>query len=59
MNLQQIRKGKKMTQQALATRLGVDQTTVSKWEKNETFPRKDTLKQIAEILQCSLDELVA
>ena len=58
-NLQKIRKEKGITQQKLAKKLGVDQTTISKWEKNETYPRLENLKQIAKILQCSLDELVA
>ena len=58
MNLKNIRKEKKMTQLKLAKKLEVDQSTVSKWEKEVALPSIQTLKKIAEILKCSVEELI-
>ena len=59
MNIRQCRKSKGLTQLDLADALGVERTTVTMWENNKSSPSILTLKQIAKILQCSLDELVA
>ena len=59
MNIKECRRSKKLTQSDLANALGVERTTVSMWENNCSRPSIDTLKQIAKILNCSLDELIA
>ena len=40
-NLIQLRKMKKMTQEAIAEKLGVTRQAVSKWEAGETVPDLD------------------
>ena len=39
----------KLSQDALADRLGVTQRTIIKWEKDETIPKLPVLKEISEI----------
>lgn len=39
----------KLSQEALAGRLGVTQRTIIKWEKDETIPKLPVLKEISEI----------
>lgn len=46
-----------MTQGELAERLGVDRTTVTKWESGDAMPRADKLPDIAKALGCTVDEL--
>lgn len=47
-----------LTQQELATELGVDQSTVCLWETGKTQPRVKLLPKIAELLGCSINELI-
>ena len=42
-----------MSQEQLANLLDVNLKTVYRWEKNETLPRFDMIKKIAEIFDCS------
>ena len=45
------------TQQAMADALGVDRSTVTKWEAAGTYPRPRFLPKIAAFLGCTTDEL--
>lgn len=47
-----------ITQKDLATKLGVDQSTISLWESGKTAPRASLLPQIAKICKCTIDELL-
>ena len=47
-----------MTQTQLAERLGVTQGAVSQWEKSTTFPRMPMLIRLADVLGCTVDELL-
>ncbi len=58
MNLKNIRKLQNLTQLELADKLGVDQTTVSKWENETSFPSIATLKKIADVLNCKIEDLI-
>jgi len=58
MSIATIRKSRGMTQEYVAEKVGVDQTSVSQWEKGKTKPRVDTLIKLAELFECSVDELV-
>lgn len=58
MNLKNLRMSKKLTQKQLAERLGVERTTVSMWETGNSSPSLEILKKIAQVLECSIDELV-
>ena len=44
------RKAKKLTQEQLAARMGVDQAHVSKWENGQVVPNKENLAKLKEIL---------
>lgn len=56
--LKLARKNKKMTQKDLAGLLGVEQSTISNYEKNFRFPVASALKDIADQLDVSLDYLL-
>ena len=51
----QKRKEKKMTQEQLAEQINVVRQTVSKWETGETIPDVDSLKELAILLEFSID----
>ena len=45
--LQELRKGKKLTQEELAQDLFVSRTAISKWESGRGYPSIDSLKEIS------------
>ena len=47
-----------LSQSKLASELDVSRESVSKWLKNEKFPRPEKLLRLAQILQLSFDEIV-
>lgn len=47
-----------MTQQQLADALGVTQTQVSRWERGGCVMRVETLRRVAELFRCDMEELV-
>lgn len=53
------RKAAGMTQVAFAAAIGIDRSTVAKWETGKAYPRADMLPAIAEALSCSIDDLYA
>ena len=53
-----LRKNKGVSQQELATVMGVAHQTVSKWETNVTFPDITLLPQLAQYFDVSVDELL-
>ncbi len=55
-NLQALRKEKKVTQEQLASHLGVSAQAVSKWE-NGNYPESDLLPAIADFFGVSIDFL--
>lgn len=58
---QRIRDRRKVlgiSQRELAARLGISFQAVQRWERGETFPRKDTLPRLLEILEAGADWLV-
>lgn len=54
----ELRKNKGISQQELATVLGVAYQTVSKWETNVTFPDITLLPQLAQYFDVTVDELL-
>ena len=58
MGFKKAREAAGLTQQELATELGVDQSTVCLWETGKTQPRVKLLPKIAELLGCSINELI-
>ena len=53
-NLQALRKKKGVTQEQLASYLGVSPQAVSKWE-NGSYPEGDLLPKISEYFEVSID----
>lgn len=53
-----IRKSRNMTQEELASRLNVSRTAVTMWETGQSLPRTELLPRLAEILGCTVDELL-
>lgn len=52
-----LRKGKGLTQEDLAEKVGVARQTISKWELGETTPDLKQAKELSKIFKVSLDEL--
>ena len=46
-----------VTQQEMADSLGVERSTVGKWESPGNYPRPKFFKAIAAYLGCTIDEL--
>lgn len=58
-NLKRMRVAAGMTQAQLAQRLGVDQRTVSAWEKGVARPSFETLALICDIFDENFDSLLS
>ena len=57
-NIARIRKERKLTQEDLASFLGVTKASVSKWETGQSYPDIELLPRIATYFGMSIDELV-
>lgn len=47
-----------ITQEELALKMCVTQSAVTKWENGITNPRAELLPRLAQVLNCSIDELL-
>ncbi len=47
-----------LTQEKLAEKVGVIKLTISNYETGVRFPRKHILDKLAEVLECSITELI-
>ena len=54
-----FRENKKMSQHELGALVGVTQGAVHQWEIGLTKPRADMLIRLAEVLEVSIDDLLA
>jgi len=57
--MQQLRKQRGLTQEALAEALYVSRTAISKWESGRGYPNLDSLKAIAIFFSVSIDALLS
>ena len=57
-NIQALRKEANIKQTQLAESLGVTQQAVAKWETGTSLPRADLLPKLADVLGCTVDELL-
>lgn len=60
LTLMKLRQRTGLTQQELADAIGVTQKTISVWEKGAVEPKLtfEQTKQLMELLNCTLDELI-
>lgn len=58
MNISNKREELALTQADIANILGVDRSTVAKWETGQSLPRAELLPKLAQILKCTVDELL-
>jgi transcriptional regulator with XRE-family HTH domain len=57
--LQQLRKSRGLTQEALAEALFVSRTAISKWESGRGYPNIDSLQAIAKFFSVTVDVLLS
>lgn len=57
--LQELRKGRGLTQEQLSKRLYVSRAAVSKWESGRGYPSIDSLKAIAAFYGITIDDLLS
>ena len=53
-----MRQAKELTQWQLAEKIGVKQESITQWETGKTSPKFARLAKIAEVLECTIDDLV-
>ena len=58
MRLKELRLSKGITQEELAEKLNVGQNTISQWETGDRIPRVPTVLKLAQVLDCSVGELL-
>lgn len=56
--LEKIRKENKLTQKALADKIGVNQKDISRWENLSVSPNAENLKKLAKALECNVDDII-
>lgn len=56
--IKEKREEKGWTQQYLANKIGVTRDMLAHWEVNRNNPRVDNLINLADIFNCSLDDMV-
>jgi transcriptional regulator with XRE-family HTH domain len=56
-DIKRLRETQGKTQKQLADEMGVERSTVAKWEAGTAFPRADKLPKLAEVLGCSVADL--
>lgn len=57
--LQELRKGKELTQEQLAEQLGVARRTVSRWETGNNMPDLDILVELSDLYSVDLREILS
>ncbi|AWX56925.1 XRE family transcriptional regulator [Brevibacillus brevis] len=57
--LKELRKSKKMTQEALASAIGIPESTIRRYESvDDGLPRRERLERIADFFEVSVDYLI-
>ncbi len=57
-NLKTIRRKQLISQKELSKMVGVSQGAISQWETGESSPRAEYLPRLADILGCTIDDLL-
>lgn len=56
-NIKNLRVKKNMTQSDLAEKLNLSRPTIGRYETDERFPDKETIIELAELFEVSIDEM--
>lgn len=56
-DIKRLREAQGKTQKQLADEMGVERSTIAKWEAGTALPRADKLPKLAEVLGCSVADL--
>lgn len=59
MNIKDLRQARGLDQTELADQMGVNQSTVSAWERETALPKARDLPRLAQVLGCSIEALFA
>ena len=57
MEIKRMREKKGMKQKELAEEMGIERSTIAKWETGATNPATEKLPKLASILGCTIDAL--
>ena len=57
-NLKEFRQKNNFTQRYIAYKVGVSQQSVVKWEQGKSFPKIAHLIKLANLMQCSVEDLL-
>lgn len=55
--IRELRKAQNLSQQELAEKMGVDRSTIAKWESGVHAPRTDKLLLLTQVFKCSFEEI--
>lgn len=55
--IKDLREARGISQESLAQMLGIDRSTVAKWETSDVYPRGEKILALADALHCSIDAL--
>lgn len=58
MGIKTVRTSAGISQEQLAAKLSIERSTVAKWETGKSLPRAELLPKLADILGCTVDELL-
>ena len=57
--LKKLRNERQLTQDELAEKIFVTRTAISKWETDKGYPSIDSLKQLSNLFEVSIDDLIS
>ena len=57
MRIKELRKASGMTQLELSRVMGCDRTAITSWEREIALPKARDLPLLAQVLECSIDDL--
>ena len=57
-NFKAMRKRANMTQEQVAKQMGMDKSSISKWETGAALPRVGNLYQMATLYKCRVSDLI-
>jgi len=58
LNLREIREQRGLTQEQLASMIGVNRSAISHYEADRNNPSLETTQKLARMLDCSIDDLI-